>query len=126
MNALRLGSAGGVGVVCGTEGPPVLSRGGDGIVLGIRPEAVRLASSGVPAVVESVEFLGADSLVACEAGTERLVARVLGRVTAPPGTQVHLAWRAEDVHLFDEAEGTRRDDLAVHAIGAGEKLGVAV
>ena len=126
MNALRLGSSGGVGVVCGTEGPPVLSRGGDGVVLGVRPEAVRLAQGGVPAIVESVEFLGADSLVACEAGSERLVARVLGRVTAAPGTPVHLAWRAEDVHLFDETEGTRRDELSPQAIGAGERLGVAV
>src|SRR6476660_1628047 len=36
-----------------------------GRLLGVRPEDVRIGAEGLDAVVESVEYLGADSLVAC-------------------------------------------------------------
>jgi sn-glycerol 3-phosphate transport system ATP-binding protein len=127
MNTLVLADGGAGAVIRGTDGPPLLRHPGAGLVLGVRPEAVVLdAERGLHGRVESVEFLGADSLVTCALGSERLVARVPGRAETPPGTGVRLAWRAEDVHIFGAADGARRDDLAPLAIAGKQPLEIAI
>ncbi len=65
----------------------------------IRPEAVRLADSGLPATVTAVSFLGAATRVALDAGGVRLTA-LLPKGAARPaaGAAVHLAWDADDLH----------------------------
>ena len=80
---------------------------GEGRLLGVRPEDVRLESRGVPATVEGIEYLGADSIVACRIGDESISARVARHAAAAPGDRVHLAWNAEAVHLFDARTGER-------------------
>ena len=127
MNTLALADGAGGAVIRGTEGPALLRHSGDGLVLGIRPEAVALGGErGLPGRVDSIEFLGADSLVACALGGERLVARVPGRAIAAAGDAVRLSWRAEDVHLFNAATGARRDDLAPLALAGGPPLEIAI
>jgi len=126
MNTVVLEDAGNGAVIRGTTGPLLLRHRGDGLILGIRPEAIRLSAAGVAATVDALEFLGADTLVTCIAGGERLTARVPGRLTAERGLPVHLSWRVEDVHVFDASGGQRRDDLAPGAIDAGQELGMAV
>jgi sn-glycerol 3-phosphate transport system ATP-binding protein len=78
-----------------------------GSLVGVRPEDMRLESRGLPATVESVEYLGADSIVTCRAGGEAVSARIARHAAAAPGDQVHLAWSAEAVHLFDAQSGER-------------------
>ena len=56
-----------------------------GATLGVRPEHIVVSvvlnrSDGVDASVEAVEYLGADSLLACRVGNQPLTARVSGRV----------------------------------------------
>ncbi|HLX80969.1 MAG TPA: ABC transporter ATP-binding protein [Burkholderiales bacterium] len=80
---------------------------GEGRLLGVRPEDVRLESRGLPATVESIEYLGADSIVTCRAGGESISARIARHAAAAPGDRVHLAWNAEAVHLFDARTGDR-------------------
>ena len=127
MNTLALADGAGGAVVRGTEGPALMRHPGDRLALGIRPEVVVLASErGLQGRVDSIEFLGADSLVACVLGSERLVARVPGRAVAAAGDAVRLSWRAEDVHLFDAATGARRDDLAPLALAGGQPLDIAI
>jgi sn-glycerol 3-phosphate transport system ATP-binding protein len=93
-------------VVRGTEGP-VLAPPLDGAVTGgIRPEHMRLAETGIPAVVRDAEYLGADTVLACVAGDATLLVRLPGRVVPPEGTPVHLAFD-ESVHLFDTTTGQR-------------------
>ena len=86
---------------------PGLRGAGDGRLTGVRPEDVRLESEGLPAVVESVEYLGADSIVTCRAGDAAVNARVARHAGAAPGDHVHLAWNADAVHLFDAQTGKR-------------------
>jgi len=74
--------------------------------LGVRPEAITLAADGVPAVVNSVEYLGADLVLRCAVGSEVLLVRAAGQHAATPGERVHLRWAADEAHGFG-ADGRR-------------------
>ena len=80
---------------------------GEGLLLGVRPEHVRLAQDGHAARVESVEYLGADSIIACRLGTELVTARLPGQVSLARGCEARLAWDPDAVHFFDAASGLR-------------------
>ena len=108
MNVLMLADAPGGAVVHGTDGPLVCEGRGDGTLLGVRPEEMRLgASAGLAARVVTVEYLGADSIVTCAAGAQALAVRAPGRVELAPGAPVQLTWSPDAVHLFDAASGMR-------------------
>ncbi len=80
----------------------------DGATLGVRPEDVRLDSSGRAASVESVEYLGADSLVAVRIGEQPLLVRVPGHSRARHGDAVHVVWDKQHEHHFDAQTGERK------------------
>ena len=80
---------------------------GEGLLLGVRPEHVRLAQDGHAARVESVEYLGADSIIACRLGTELVTARLPGQVSLARGCEARLAWDPDAVHFFAAASGLR-------------------
>ena len=88
MNILTLADGAGGAVIGGTAGPPLLAGRGTGLLLGIRPEDMRLderaSGDGVGATVKSVEYLGADSIVTCAVGSQTLAVRAPGRVDAVP------------------------------------------
>jgi sn-glycerol 3-phosphate transport system ATP-binding protein len=92
---------------------------GEGLLLGVRPEHIRLdrggAATGTIAQVETVEYLGADSIVACRAGTESLTVRLPGQVDLKRSSDVRLAWDPEAVHLFNAANGLRVERAAAAA-----------
>jgi sn-glycerol 3-phosphate transport system ATP-binding protein len=112
MNILELADAGGGAVVAGTDGPAILPGRGAGLLLGVRPEDIALApSGGLGAVIRAIEYLGADSILTCEAGGQALAVRAPGRVERPAGATVRLAWAKEHVHVFDAQSGRRRDDI---------------
>jgi multiple sugar transport system ATP-binding protein len=114
LNGDRAVSFGGVEVPL-----PEAARGGAEIVLGFRPESLELAAEGVPAQVEVVEEVGADTYVFCVSelagGTTKLVARVETRHAPARDDRVRLRPRAEEAHLFDPDAGVRIDS----ASGAG-------
>jgi multiple sugar transport system ATP-binding protein len=87
---------------------------GDEVVLGVRPEHVRLANSDmaptVEAVVDVVEPLGAHTLVYLRAGAMPLSMLVDGHIELVPGQAVPLTMSHEAVHLFHPVTGT-----AVHS-----------
>ena len=118
MNILSLADAARGAVIMGTTGPTILAGRGDGLLLGVRPEDITLvAAGGLAANVRSIEYLGADSILACEAGGQPLAVRSPGRVEKPPGTTVHLVWRKEHAHVFDAKSGRRRDDIPAAGTG---------
>ncbi len=80
---------------------------GPGRLLGVRPEDVRIGAEGHAAVVESVEYLGADSIVACRIGSEALSARLPRAAHFAAGAAVKLSWNPEAAHRFDAATGLR-------------------
>lgn len=107
MNVLDLDER---GAVAGTD-LVVAAEAGAGLQLGIRPEHVELAPEGLPADVETSEYFGADSIVACRAGDQRINLRVPGPPTLDAGARVHLRLPPEALHFFDRQTTLRRDDI---------------
>ena len=81
------------------------------VVVGIRPEALDLASDGIAARVEVVEELGADAYVFCVAdlpsGEAKLVARVDSAARPERGARVFLQPRLTEALLFHPVTGER-------------------
>jgi len=70
--------------------------------LGVRPEHIELAfERGVRAVVDSVEYLGGDSLIACRIGSQPLAVRVPGSVGITRGDATWLSWAPGAQHYFE-------------------------
>jgi len=113
MNILRLADGAGGAVIEGLEQPAILDgTPGDGLCLGVRPEDLRLGETeGVPATVRDLEYLGADTIVDCELGGQRIAVRAHGRIRIEPGARVCLVWHPESMHFFESSTGRRRDDL---------------
>jgi sn-glycerol 3-phosphate transport system ATP-binding protein len=106
----------GPGMVLQGTGGPVLAPPVPGEWLGgIRPESIRLAEQGIPALVSHAEYLGADTVLACTAGEVKLLARLPGRVALADGTPVHLV-SDEPIHLFDAATGRRSEMMAAKEV----------
>jgi multiple sugar transport system ATP-binding protein len=111
MNLCRMPVSDG-SVAFGTTRVPARCNGRDEVIVGVRPEALELASDGLDGAVEVVEELGADAFVFCSAelpdGPRRLVARVDARRAPARGERVSLRPSAEYApHLFDAATGER-------------------
>ncbi len=85
-------------------------------LLGVRPEDIRVLGAKEPGAVEalvrSIEYLGADSILMCAIGRQALAVRAPGRVALAPGAPVSLAWARDAAHVFDAETGRRRDDVA--------------
>jgi multiple sugar transport system ATP-binding protein len=77
------------------------------VVVGLRPESFELAGDGIPAEVEVVEEIGADSYVFAAADVGKLVARVETKVAPQRGERISLRPRADEAHLFDPGTGAR-------------------
>ena len=88
-----------------TETVALAVRRGDGM-LGVRPEDMRLDGAGaLEATVDSIEYLGADSLVAATAEAQPVLVRVPGRAAARAGEKVRIAWDSQHEHRFDNNGG---------------------
>ena len=90
--------------------PPMnlMKLNGADAITGVRPEDMRLAAEGLAARVQSVEYLGADSLVAASAAGQSILVRVPGRAASRAGDDVKIAWDPQDEHRFDSQTGGRR------------------
>jgi sn-glycerol 3-phosphate transport system ATP-binding protein len=90
--------------------PPMnlLKLNGGTFVTGVRPEDMRLGAEGLAARVESVEYLGADSLVAASTQGQPLLVRVPGRSTVRANDEVRIAWDPQHEHRFDPQTGGRK------------------
>ncbi len=107
MNLLKLEASAGGAAIQGAGGPALLPVQCVGGMLGIRPEHIALAfERGVRASVESVEYLGGDSLVACRIGAQPLAVRTQGNVGLARGDAAWLTWTPGAQHYF-AASGVR-------------------
>ena len=81
------------------------------LTLGVRPEHVRLLEPGhergLHATVTTVEYLGADTIVAAQVGDAPILVRVPGQQQLAKGSAVQLAWNPDQQFLFDAASGLR-------------------
>jgi ABC-type sugar transport system ATPase subunit len=93
---------------------PMVGRGPD-VIVGVRPEVLRLADAGsnglrLDLVAQIVEPLGSDVFVHGTAGGETVVARLPGNVRLTPGERVPLTVDPSEVHLFNRETGERIED----------------
>ena len=110
MNLLRLERGVAGAVIAGTAGPPMGTADLAGATLGVRPEHIVLGrEEGIAGSVDAVEYLGADSLLACRVGDQLLIARVGGRTGLQRGDTVRLGWAVAASHFFDGATQLRCD-----------------
>ena len=78
----------------------------DGCYMGIRPEKIRIANSGLPVEVSAVDYMGAETVLRLRHRDNTLMARIDGRAEAAPGDRLCIAWNRADVQLFDK-QGSR-------------------
>ena len=97
-------------VLQGTDGPALAPAISGEQLGGIRPESFRLAERGIPARVRHVEYLGADTILACLAGEVTLLARLPGRVALAYDTLVYLTTN-DPIHVFEAANGRRNRNV---------------
>jgi putative spermidine/putrescine transport system ATP-binding protein len=75
----------------------------DGRRFSVRPERIELDSSGEPATIADVVFVGAFTrlLVDTDAGERLTVVRQNDGSTVEPGARVHLSWRDDDAYEIE-------------------------
>jgi multiple sugar transport system ATP-binding protein len=88
---------------------PANAGGADGqaVIMGVRPEHLTLADSGIPSQVVVVEPTGADTFVACRHEGAEFSVVFRERHDFPPGTTIHLQPDLQHAHLFDAGTGLR-------------------
>ena len=74
---------------------------GAALVVGLRPESLRLGDSGVRGRLALLEPTGPDTYAYVDTAMGRVVLRLAGRVTQRIGDPVQLSWDARDLHLFN-------------------------
>lgn len=92
------------------DGWPVIDRNATSttdMVLGIRPEEIAFSQEGELAQVENSEYFGADTVVTCRIGDQKILVRAAGRPGLQSGAAVNLAWPKRAEHLFDATTGRR-------------------
>lgn len=87
--------------------------------LGVRPENIHIADTGVSATVAHVEYMGADLLVEClldnpqghsaTINSPALLARVSGAHQIHSGQSVNLQWNQDAMHFFSNQSRQRVD-----------------
>jgi len=84
------------------------AQAGAEIVLGIRPEHLKLAEGGFPVTVSVVEPTGSEvQIIGRTAGGEEIVANFRERHDFAPGETIHLSADPNLVHLFKGDSGIR-------------------
>jgi multiple sugar transport system ATP-binding protein len=111
MNLCPLECENGAVSFAGERVPVPGANGARSVVVGLRPEALKLGSDGIPARVEVVEEFGADAFVFCVAqvgGEEtRLVARTDAKGAPAQGDRISLRVEPDEAHVFDGETGER-------------------
>lgn len=93
--------------------PGSVARAGDptdAVTIGVRPEHISLCdpAHGLPAQLETIEYLGAESILICRHDeAHRVTVRMPGRVSARIGERVGLVWPADAEHRFARENGCR-------------------
>jgi sn-glycerol 3-phosphate transport system ATP-binding protein len=109
MNILPLTASASGLVIDGSQGPAIAAlTGSEEVQLGVRPEHIRLVDRGIPAVIDNIEYFGADTIVGARIGDAPLLIRVPGQLSLVKGDAVQLGWDAPNQYFFDKKSGLRR------------------
>jgi len=108
MNLMSLADGPAGAVLTGTFGPALVDGSGQGLLLGLRPEEIRIARDGfVAATIRSIDYHGADSVLECAVGDQVIQVRIERAYQCRVGDHVNLSWSTDAMHLFDAAAGGR-------------------
>jgi ABC-type sugar transport system ATPase subunit len=77
------------------------------VTLGVRPNDLRIADTGLPARIERVEDLGDSSIVSVTSGDHLLKLKSDRLPVVEEGDAVHVGFAPGAAHLFDRQTGTR-------------------
>ena len=99
--------------------PECRQAAGPNLVLGARPEHIRLISEGgLRGEVFGVEYLGTTQIVTVRTELAMVKARLGSEIEVRPGSSVGLGFKSERLSLFDKATGrtvrTELHDGAIH------------
>ena len=86
---------------------PTSTKEGLAVKYGIRPEHLSLKEEGIPAKIEVVEPMGAETEVLVKVGEQTLTVMIHGRPSWGPGEKICLEPQAAHAHVFDAASGRR-------------------
>ncbi|ENN85296.1 ABC transporter ATP-binding protein Y4oS [Rhizobium freirei PRF 81] len=89
------------------EGLSIAQYGGRPLVYGIRPEHIRVATSGISGRVGIVEGTGSEIYAKLDCGGEEISCLFRERLNIRFGDQIDIALDQASVHLFDKASGKR-------------------
>jgi ABC-type sugar transport system ATPase subunit len=110
MNLLPAEVRGGLLRVAGSDLALDRALGADGAVtLGVRPAALRIAPTGLPARVYLVENLGDTSIIDLDVAGQVIKLRTDQWPNVREGDSVHVAFASDACHLFEREGGARRD-----------------
>ncbi len=110
MNLLNVTMDNGQPVIAGSQGCSVPAPVCAECTLGIRPEHVVVTPDGPwQAEVLSMEYLGADSVLACSLGQQQIAVQVAGNPGFKPGHKLRLSFDNSALHYFEAQTGARRD-----------------
>lgn len=76
-------------------------------MVGLRPEDIQPAQSGLTARVRLIEQTGAESHVLLDFGGETLTVVLHGRPSLHDNDMIHISIPFEKLHFFDEETGER-------------------
>jgi multiple sugar transport system ATP-binding protein len=77
------------------------------VVLGVRPEDVLLYCGNLAAFVTLIEPVGHETIIFLDVLGHQIVARTDAQTRLRQGAAVNVAFRMENVHMFDAADGRR-------------------
>jgi sn-glycerol 3-phosphate transport system ATP-binding protein len=107
MNLFRLERQGEAWAFAGTQARAPWT-GQDEAWLGVRPEDMDVTPDGLlPAMVETVEYHGADSIVAMRAGGHPFLIRMPRHAPLVNGDNVRVTWTPDQQHFFSTRTGER-------------------
>jgi len=118
MNLLPAEVRNGVLHVAGVELRPERPLGRDGAVtIGVRPAALRIAATGLPARVYLVEDLGDTTIVDLDVVGQVIKLRTDQRPSVREGEQVHVAMPADALHVFERDSGAHSITISQDSSG---------
>jgi sn-glycerol 3-phosphate transport system ATP-binding protein len=77
--------------------------------IGVRPEDVKVGTTGLPVKISTIDYLGAETVLRMTHNSQILFARIDGRRNYQPGETIHISWSEKSIHRFGANE-VRIDD----------------
>ncbi len=82
----------------------------DGWTLGVRAEHVTIADTGIKGTIESVDYLGSETVLWLDTDGQKIACKLQGRTNHQAGDELFYRWDRENAHWFDE-NGVGRDSV---------------